>query len=122
MALADYISNSYPTIKTQLNWLDSVQIPVIVDKALELYGVSTEGAATDAPKLHALADVAVWRQALADISLDYDFAADNSSFSRSQAVDGIRANLAGAESAAMVYLPAYQMIVHQDDPNPDWTA
>ena len=121
MALADYISDNFPTIKTQLGWLDSDQIPVIVDHAVELYGVATELLATDLTKLHALAEVAVWRQALNDISLDYSFAADNASFSRNQATDQVRKNLAEAESRAIVYMPAYSMIVHTQDNNPDWT-
>jgi hypothetical protein len=121
MALADYISDNFPTIKAQLNWSDSVTLPVIVDKALELYGVATELLATDLVKLHSVADVAVWRQALNDISLDYNWSADGASFSRSQAVDAIRKNLDDALSKAIVYLPYYQMVVHNTDQNPDWT-
>ena len=85
-----------------------------------MYGVSTEAEATDLTKLHALADVAVWRQALNDISLDYNWSADGASFSRSQAVTAIRENLMRAESAAMAYNPAYNITVHTLDNNPDW--
>lgn len=120
MTLATYISDNFPTIKSQLGWSDSTQIATIVAKAVELYGVATEADATDATKLHALADVAVWRQALADISLDYAFSADGASFSRNQAVDAIRKNLDYAEGSAMAYLPAYQITVHVGDNNPDW--
>ena len=122
MTLANYISDNFPTIKAQLNWSDSVTLPIIVDKALEIYGVSSELLATDSLKLHAVADVAVWRQALNDISLDYNFSADGASFSRSQAVDAIRKNLDDALSKAIVYLPYYQMVVHNTDNNPDWSA
>lgn len=120
MALKDYIGTNFPQIISQLAWNDSVNVQAIIDKTLELYGAATEGAATDLRKLHALADVAVWRQALNDLSLDYAFSADGGSFSRNQAVDAVRANLATAETAAIAYLPAYRMDVHQDDPNPDW--
>lgn len=121
MTLATYISDNFPIIKTQLNWLDSVQIPVIVAKAVELYGVATETLATDSVKLHALADVAVWRQGLNDISLDYSFSADGASFSRNQAIDAVQKNLNMAESAAIAYMPAYNVVVHANDRNPDWT-
>jgi hypothetical protein len=122
MTLATYISDNFPTVKTQLGWNDSTQIVTIVAKAVELYGVATEALATDSVKLHTLADVAVWRQALADISLDYNFSADGASFSRSQATDAIRKNLDMAESKAIAYMPAYQVIVHANERNPDWTA
>jgi hypothetical protein len=121
MTLATYISDNFPTIKTQLGWNDSTQIVTIVDKALELYGVATEVLATDLTKLHALADVAVWRQALNDISLDIAFSADGASYQRNQAVDAVRKNLDNAESLAIAYLPAYQATVHVGDNNPDWT-
>jgi hypothetical protein len=121
MALTDYISNNFPTIKTQLAWSDSVQIVTIIDKTLELYGVSTEAQATDTTKLHTLADVAVWRQALNDISLDYNFSADGASFSRSQAVDAIRKNLDNAYNAAIGYMSTYGIGVYINDDHPDWT-
>jgi hypothetical protein len=122
MTLATYISDNFPTIKSQLGWNDSTQIVTIVDKALELYGVATEALATDTTKLHALADVAVWRQALADISLDYSFSADGASFSRNQAVDGIRKNLDMAEGRAIVYMSSYDIVVHTQNNNPDWNG
>jgi hypothetical protein len=122
MALADYITNNFGQVKTQLGWGDSTTLVTIVAKALELYPAASEGAATDSTKLHALADVAVWRQALNDVSLDYDFSADQSSFKRSQQADLIRQNLAMAENAAIVYMPSYMMSVHPEDANPDWYA
>lgn len=122
MALVDYISDNFPTIKTQLGWSDSVQIVTIVAKAVELYGVATEADATDLTKLHALADVAVWRQALNDISLDYSFSADGASFNRDQAARIVKINLDDAESRAITYLPAYNITVHNYDNHPDWTA
>lgn len=122
MTLAAYITSNFPTIKTQLGWTDSIDILLIVGNALELYGDSDESTATDLQKLHALADVAVWRRAQNDISLDYQFSADNASFSRQQAVDAVRKNLAEAESKAIVYLPGYGMTVQASDRNPDWVT
>ena len=121
MTLATYIAANFGQVKTQLGWSDSLQISAITDKALELYGVSTEAEATDATKLHALADVAVWRQALNDVSLDYDFAADGASYKRSGQADMIRKNLDTAEYAAIVYLPNYSILVSHSDDHPDWT-
>jgi hypothetical protein len=121
MTLTTYISDNFPTIKSQLGWSDSVQIAVIVDKAVELYGAASESVATDLAKLHVLADVAVWRQALNDISLDYAFSADGASFHRNQAVDAIRKNLAEAYTNAMVYMSGYDIVVHTQDDHPDWT-
>lgn len=120
LGLLDYINENFPTIKTQLGWTDGANIATIITKALEMYGVSTEAEATDLTKLHALADVAVWRQALNDISLDYNWSADGASFSRSQAVTAIRENLVYAESVAIAYNPAYNITVHTLDNNPDW--
>ena len=120
LGLLDYINENFPTIKTQLGWTDGANIATIITKTLEMYGVSTEAEATDLTKLHALADVAVRRQALNDLSLDYNWSADGASFSRSQAVTAIRENLMRAESAAMAYNPAYNITVHTLDNNPDW--
>lgn len=120
MTLTAYITDTFPTIKTQLGWSDSVQINTIVEKTLELYGVATEAEATDTTKAHTLADVAVWRQALNDIALDYNWSADGASYSRSQAVTAIRENLMHAESKAIAYNPAYNITVHTLDNNPDW--
>ena len=121
MTLAAYITSNFGQVKTQLGWSDSLQITAITDKALEWYGVSTEAEATNTKKLNALADVAVWRQALNDVSLDYNFSADGASYSRSQQADMIRKNLDTAESAALVYLPNYSMLVSYSDDHPDWT-
>jgi hypothetical protein len=120
MTLASYISDNFPTIKSQLSWNDSTQIVTIVEKALELYGVTTEAEATNTAKLHVLASVAVWDRALTDISLDHNFSADGASYSRSQAVDAVRKNLDQALSAALVYMPGYTINVHAGDNNPDW--
>lgn len=121
MALADYITSNFSQIKTQLGWTDSEEISAITDKTLEMYGVSTEAEATDSRKLHALADVAVWRQALNDVSLDYDFSADNASFSRSQQSKMIMDNYSQALNDALVYLPNYSILVSHSDDHPDWT-
>lgn len=121
MTLAAYITANFGQVKTQLGWSDSLQISAITDKALEWYGVSTEAEATDATKLHALADVAVWRQALNDVSLDYDFNADNAGYKRSQQADMIHKNLDAAETNALAYLPNYSILVSYSDDHPDWT-
>lgn len=121
MALADYITANFLSIKTQLGWSDSLQIDAITEKTLEYYGVDTEAEATDSKKLHALADVAVWRQASNDVALDYSFQADGASYSRGQMHDHIRKSLDGAESAAIVYMPNYAITYNATDDHPDWT-
>lgn len=121
MALADYITSNFGQIKSQLGWSDSLQISAITDKALEWYGVSTEAEATNAKKLHAIADLAVWRQALNDVSLDYDFSADNASYHRSQQSKMISDNYNQALNDALVYLPNYSILVSASDDHPDWT-
>jgi hypothetical protein len=120
MALSDYITSTYGQLKTQLSWGDSTQILTITNKTLQLYGVTLEVDATDIAKLEALCDYAVWRQALADISLDYAFSADGSSFSRNQAVEQVRQNMLIAENAALPYLPNYEITIHEDKTNADW--
>ena len=122
MTLATYITDNFGQVKSQLGWSDSLQIATITDKALELYGVATEALATDTAKLHALADVAVWRQALADVSLDYNFSADGASYSRSQQADMMRKNLDAAYDAAIVYMSNYQIGVSSDPDHHDWTS
>lgn len=121
MTLAAYITANFGQVKTQLGWSDSLQISAITDKTLEWYGVDTEAEATNTKKLHAIADLAVWRQALNDVSLDYNFSADGASYSRSQQADMIRENLQAAETAALVYLPNYSILVNHSDDHPDWT-
>jgi len=122
MTLAAYITANFRQIKSQLAWSDSLEITAITEKTLEYYGVSTEAEATDTTKLHALADVAVWRQALNDVSLDYDFSADNASYKRGQQSDMIRENLEGAVTAALVHMPSYTIGVSSSDDHPDWWA
>lgn len=122
MTLATYITDNFGQIKTQLGWSDSLQLETIKAKTLELYGVATEAEATDARKLHAIADVAVWRQALADVSLDYNFATDGASYSRSQQADMIRDNLNDAINAAVAYSAHYAIGYNASDDHPDWTA
>ncbi len=122
MTLATYITANFLSIKTQLAWSDSLQISAITDKALEFYGVDTEAEATDLTKLHALADVAVWRQALNDVSLDYNFSADNASYSRSQQADMIRKNLESAVTDAIVYNANYAIGISSTDDHEDWNA
>lgn len=121
MTLANYITSNFGQVKSQLGWSDSLQITAITEKTLEMYGVSTEAEATNTKKLHAIADLAVWRQALNDVSLDYNFSADGASYSRSQQADMIRKNLDAAETAALVHLPNYSIIVSYSDDHPDWT-
>ena len=120
MALADYITDNFGQIKSQLGWSDSVQLVTITEKTLELYGVATEAEATDTRKLHAIADVAVWRQALADVSLDYNFSADGASYSRSQQADMIRKNLNDAITEAVAYSANYAIGYSTSDDHPDW--
>lgn len=122
MALSDYITANFLSIKNQLGWSDSLQIDAITDKTLEMYGVATEVLATDTTKLHALADVAVWRQALHDVSLDYNFSADGASYSRSQQAEMIRKNLDTAVNEAMVYMPNYKITINAVDDHEDWTS
>jgi len=118
--LADYLTLNFTSVKTQLGWSDSIEITAVINKTFQSYGVSTEAEATDLTKLHALADVAVWRQALNDISLDYSWSADGASYHRNQAVDAVRENLTRAECNAIAYNPAYNIVVHTLDNNPDW--
>lgn len=121
MTIATYITAHFRQIKTQLSWSDSLEITAITEKTLEYYGVATEAEATDTTKLHALADVAVWRQAMNDVSLDYNFSADGASYSRSQQHAMIQKNLETAESAAIVYMPNYAITYNATDDHPDWT-
>lgn len=121
MTLTTYIDSNFGQIKTQLGW-DSDDLSTIINKTLEIYGVATEAEATNTPKLHAVADVAVWRQALTDVSLDYDFSADNASYKRGQQSDMIRKNLEQAVTAAIVYMPGYSIGVSSSDDHPDWWA
>lgn len=122
MALADYITSNFGQIKSQLGWSDSLQLATITEKTLEIYGVATEAEATDSRKLHALADVAVWRQALADVSLDYNFSADGASYSRSQQADMIRKNLNDAITDAVAYSANYAIGYSTSDDHTDWVA
>ena len=118
MTIASYIDNTYTQLVSQLGW--STPHTTIASKALQLYGVDAEDDATDETKLEAILDYAVWKQALADISLDYQFSADGNSYHRQQAVEAVRKNLMAAETKALAYLPEYQTIIHEDASNQDW--
>ena len=119
MTISAYITANFRQIKSQLGWSDSLEITAITDKTLEFYGVATEAEATDTKKLHALADVAVWRQALHDVSLDYSFSADGASYSRNQQADMIRDNLSEAVTGAIVYMPGYSIGVSSSPDHED---
>jgi hypothetical protein len=118
MTIASYIDATYSQLVSQLGW--TTPHSTIAAKTLQLYGVDTEAEATDDIKLEALVDYAVWKQALADISLDYAFSADGNSYQRQQAVEAVRKNLMAAETKALAYMPEYQIIIHEDDTNADW--
>lgn len=122
MDLADYITSNFAQIKSQLGWFDSLQLATITEKTLEMYGVATEAEATDARKLHAIADVAVWRQALNDVSLDYNFSADGASYSRNQQAEMIRNNLNNAITDAVAYSANYAIGYSTNDDHADWVA
>ena len=110
MALSTWLTARYTPIKTLLAWSDFTSI---IEDALELYGVATEGLATDTAKLHALAVYALWVQAKADVSLDIDFTADDRSFKRSQKHAMIEKNLSDAILAAFPYLSTLQVDVSE---------
>lgn len=119
MTLETYIDNTYSQVKSQLGW-DSTDLTTIIAKALQLYGVDTEADATDDEKAEKLTDYCVWKQALADISLDYAFSADGRSYHRDQAVQQVRDNVNEAYRMALSYMPEYQIIVHEDTSHSDW--
>jgi len=121
MTLAAYITANFSQVKTQLGWSDSLQIVAITDKALEWYGVDTEAEATNAKKIHSLTDVAVYRQALIDVGLDYNFSADGASYSRDQQTKNLRELYDTAVTEALVYLPNYSILIKASDDHPDWT-
>jgi len=121
MTIATYITSNFAQIHSQLGW-DSIEMTAITDKTLEMYGVATEAEATNLTKLHAIADVAVWRQALNDVSLDYNFSADGASYSRSQQADMIRENLNNAITDAVAYSAQYAIGINTSDDHPDWYA
>jgi hypothetical protein len=107
MALSDYLSGRYATIYSVLGWSDSYA--AIIEDALELYGADTESEATDLTKLHRLADYALWKQARATVSLDYDYSGDGASDKRSQMAAQVKENLRLAYVDALAYIPGLQI-------------
>jgi hypothetical protein len=119
MTLPDYIFSTYQQLITQLDW--DGQIDSIISKTLQLYGMDSEEDVDDTEALEKIADYVVWKQALADISLDFDFSEDGvGSYSRSKAVEQVRANMNAAYMAALPYLSEYQITIHADPTNSDW--
>ena len=81
------------------------QLQLIVDDAVEAYGVSTEADATDETKLHALLRYHTWVRVRNEFVLDFDYKADGESFSRSQAVKHLNDLVSEAYAKAASYLP-----------------
>jgi hypothetical protein len=121
MTLAAYITANFSQVKSQLGWSDSLQIVAITDKDSRMVRRVHRSRSDKYQELHAIADLAVWRQALNDVSLDYDFSADNASFSRSQQSKMIMDNYSQAMNDALVYLPNYSILINASDDHPDWT-
>lgn len=74
-----------------------------VNDTLLAYGVADIAAATDIPRLRALARVAAWRAALARASSWYRFSADGATYNREQVAKQIRDMLGLAEADAAAY-------------------
>lgn len=116
MTLSDYIDNTLGTWKTNLPWTYTT---FVTEKILENYGVSLEADATDSIKLHKLADIEIWRKVLQEISQDYSYSADGSTFSRNQSVESVKSLFQNALSAGMVYLPDYSVEIVNFDSSID---
>lgn len=85
------------------------QLQLIVDDAIESYGVSAEADATDETKLHALLRYFTWVKVRNEFALDFDYKADGESFNRSQMVANLNKLVAEARRIAAPYLPETQI-------------
>jgi hypothetical protein len=102
--LKDYLEARFSSLSNQLNWTET-NYELVVEDTLELYGVIDESLATDTNKLHKLGIYSFLKAALTEISLDYGFSIDGSSFSRNQAFNQLQSLFLQAERDASPYLP-----------------
>jgi hypothetical protein len=82
-ANTDYVLGWLGGISGSVGW-DINAMQLVVDDAVELYGVSTEAEATDTSKLNPLLRYATARRILREASMDFDYSADGESYHRSQ--------------------------------------
>lgn len=101
--LAAYMHAALGQIAAALSYANTLaEYQEAVNDALELYGVSDVAQATDISKLRACARLCAWTKAASGVA--YDFSADGASFSRSQIMAQIQAQLAEAGLSAAQYV------------------
>lgn len=106
--LADYMVTCLGKVASVLG-LVSASFAESVNDVLIQYGVSNISAATQIDKLRALAKVAAWKKAVEEVSVSYDFEADNASYNRSQMQEMCKESLLSAERDAGDFLPALRI-------------
>lgn len=83
-----------------------------INDALVAYPVATVAAATDLPRLRALARVMVWRAVVGQMASRYEFSTDNQTFKRDQLFRQAQLALVAAEADAPAdALPGYRVAV-----------
>lgn len=109
-ALNTYITSRFTVIGSQLGWT-STEYANIEEDTLETMGITDESEESDLKKIHAFAKVQALKKALLDVSLDYSFSADGSSYQRNQISETLRKNLIDAETELLSYNPDYVVSV-----------
>lgn len=102
MALSDYITSTLGSIATVADWVVA-DTTFVINNTLLNYGVATEVEATDLIKLHALADIEIYKKALAQLSTKYNFSADGGTFNRNQMFESVKTLYLDAVTAGSHY-------------------
>lgn len=104
MTLQNYLENRYSVVGEQLGWT-STDYALMVADVLTLLDIDLESDEANTWKLQRLGEYYLWKRALADVSLDINFSADGSSYSRSNMHTQIKSNLMDAERDCYGWLP-----------------
>jgi len=114
-ALGEYMLTILGVVGQVLQYTSASFDEEIADTLLA-YGVANIAQATDIKKLRALAKVAAWQKANADLVAFYDYQADGGKFDRSQMQAMAEKALAQAQTGALAYDPNYQAQVTRERP------
>jgi hypothetical protein len=104
-ANTDYVQAYLGGLSGTVGW-DSVALQLVVNDAVELYGVTLEADASDATKFKPLLRYSAARRILREASMDFNYSADGESFQRSNVSKQVADYMLNdALADALQYLP-----------------
>ena len=116
MTLSEYITSYLGTIYSYLGW-SATEVSFIVSEVLEELDITSESD-TDSKALHQVAKIRSLERALSDLSTDYTFSADGSSYQRSNVFNQVQALLEKAYAEYGQTITVAEFDITDDPYNP----